>query len=69
MAGNPILVILTVSYFDDIGSMSKSSISEKALAAFPDFRLILAVILKGEKSGLCRKLTFLGWEGRFPSPR
>ena len=45
--GNPM-----ANYFDDLGSMSKSSISEEALATFSDFCRILAVLLNDKKSGL-----------------
>ena len=56
-----------VNYFDDIGSISKSSISEDALATFSDFCRISAVLLKGEKSGLGLHLEFLGLECQFPA--
>ena len=68
MLANLILGIPTANYFDDIGSMSKSSISDEALATFSDFCRILAVILKDEKSGLGRKLRFIGSEGEFHAP-
>ena len=63
-----IVGIPTVNYFDEIGPMSKSSISDESLGAFSDFFRIYAAIAKGEKTGICLHLTFLGLAGRFPGP-
>ena len=63
-----ILDIPTVTYFEDIGSMSKSSISDDALGTFAEFCRILMVLLKKEKSGLWCQLPFLGLVGDLPAP-
>ena len=63
-----ILGLPLVNYFDDLGSMSISSISEEALETFTEFRRISKGRLKKEKSGLGNQLPFLGLVGDFPAP-
>ena len=65
---NLILGVPTVNYFDDVGSVSKSSISEEALEAFSDFCRTSVSRLWAEQTGLRRQLPFVGLEGHLPAP-
>ena len=60
------LGIPLLSFFDDFGALTPSSLTLLALKTFTSFCSLLGIKLKSEKSDCGPRLTFLGIEGYFP---
>ena len=63
-----ILGIPAVNHFDGFGAPVKSSTSDESARVSSQFCQIPGFILKDEKAGLRRKISFIGGEGHDPVP-
>ena len=65
---NRIFGIPLMSYFDDLGALTPSEITQLALETIKEFLLILMIFLNGRKTNLGEDLVFLGLLGFPPNP-